>query len=111
MRRILVGLEVVRPRCAAGAPPRPRLAVHRPSTRSAEVRSTTYEIANGSTFTGVPNTDKGTLSPAGQPDLHVPGLLRDRQAGEYREQPGEVRHRQGHVTRDDDQPQGSSFRA
>jgi len=30
MRRILIGLEVVRPRCAAGAPPRPRLAVHRP---------------------------------------------------------------------------------
>jgi len=29
MRRILVGLEVVGPRCAAGAPPRPRLPVHR----------------------------------------------------------------------------------
>src|SRR6476646_1739631 len=25
LRRILAGLEVVRPRCAAGAPPRPRL--------------------------------------------------------------------------------------
>jgi hypothetical protein len=25
MRRILIGLKVVRPRCAAGAPPRPRL--------------------------------------------------------------------------------------
>jgi hypothetical protein len=29
MRRILASLEVVRPRCAAGAPPRPRLRLHR----------------------------------------------------------------------------------
>jgi hypothetical protein len=32
MRRILVGLEVVRPRCTAGAPPRPRLRSTAPRT-------------------------------------------------------------------------------
>ena len=60
MRRILVGLEVVRPRCAAGAPPRPRLAVHRPINmeRGSEINNV-RNSPNGSTFTGVPNTDKG----------------------------------------------------
>src|SRR6476469_1608941 len=66
MRRILVGLEVVSPRCAAGAPPRPRLAVHRPINmeRGSEINNV-RNSPNGSTFTGVPNTDKGARPPRG----------------------------------------------
>src|SRR5277367_1604713 len=51
------------------------------------------------------------LTPAGQPDLHVPGLLCNGQTGEHREQPGEVRHHQRHITRHRDSPQRASFRA
>ena len=59
MRRILVGIEVVRPRCAAGAPPRPPTCGPPPlnTERGSEINND--ETTNGSTFTGVPNTDKG----------------------------------------------------
>src|SRR6185312_6173334 len=56
MRRILAGLEVVRPRCAARAPPRPRLRSTAPYTDRNEANK--HENDQGSTFTGVPNTDK-----------------------------------------------------
>jgi hypothetical protein len=60
MRRILSGLKVVRPRCAAGAPPRPRLRSTAPSTGRNEAR--TKEMTNRPIFTGAPNTDKESVS-------------------------------------------------
>jgi hypothetical protein len=62
MRRILVGLEVVRPRCAAGAPTRPRLRSTAPDT-GPRTRPNKQENDQGSTFTGVLNTDKDNLTP------------------------------------------------
>src|ERR1700756_3856301 len=81
MRRILVGLEVVRPRCATGAPPRPRLrstapdtdqneAKNKKTTKDPPLRGSSTQIRHGpergqkqennqgSTFTGVLNSDK-----------------------------------------------------
>src|SRR6476469_8044554 len=59
MRWILAGLKVVRPRCAPGAPPRPRLRSTAPRTRP-ERRSNNEHDQRIPTFTGVPNTDKET---------------------------------------------------
>jgi hypothetical protein len=53
IRRILLGLKVVRPRFAAGAPPRPLTAVHRPPStgrNEAKRRKTT----NGARLCGRP---------------------------------------------------------
>src|SRR6185295_13522867 len=60
MRRILAGLEVVRPRCAAGAPPRPRLRSTAPYTDRNEANK--HETTKDPIFTGVPNTDKESVS-------------------------------------------------
>src|SRR6202008_649005 len=57
LRRILVGLEVVRPRCAVGAPPRPRLRSTAPRhvCRNEAKQLRQQRIP---TLTGVRNTDK-----------------------------------------------------
>ncbi len=73
MRRTLVGLKVVRPRCAAGAPPRPRLRSTVPA-RGEEPGPTTKKRPDP-TFTGVPNTDKDTHKKAKADSLLTPVQL------------------------------------
>ena len=65
LRRILVGVKVVRPRCAAGAPPRPRLRSTAPGT-GAGTRPHNADNQRIPTFTGVRNTDKKLID-AGAP--------------------------------------------
>src|SRR6185312_14756242 len=80
MRRILAGLEVVRPRCAAGAPPRPRLRSTAPYTDRNEANK--HETTKDPTFTGVPNTDKetkpcgGGVSSVGPPKIGAKNATR-----------------------------------
>ena len=78
LRRILVGVEVVRPRCAPGAPPPP-------PQRSTEARqwpgnqAKHRKQATDPPLPGVPNTDKARLvsrsDPVSRPPRWTPGLL------------------------------------
>jgi len=58
MRRILAGLKVVRPHCAPGAPPRPRLRSTDQAPGPGNEAKQTKQQPIPTPFTGIPNTDK-----------------------------------------------------
>jgi asparagine synthetase B (glutamine-hydrolysing) len=79
MRRILAGLKVVRPHCAPGAPPRPRLRSTDSGARPGNEAKQTKQQPIPTPFTGIPNTDKeskwtGDANPIPQPETIFAGI-------------------------------------
>jgi hypothetical protein len=62
MRRILAGLKVVRPHCAPGAPPRPRLRSTDQAPGPGNEAKQTKQQPIPTPFMGIPNTDKDSAS-------------------------------------------------